>query len=255
MKYNKNTKIISNTQLTEDIYDLRLECPEIASEAKPGQFVNIYLNDSAYMLPRPISICEADDGVLRLVYRVVGSGTGQLSRMKSGEMLDITGPVGNGYDTELINKTYSNVALFGGGVGIPPMVELSKRLDVKTDVFLGYRDVLFLDKDFPADASVHISTEDGSAGTKGNVMDALEESGVTPDCICACGPGPMIRAIRNYAKEKGIKAFFSLEEHMACGVGACLACVCKTKETDEHSQVKNARVCVDGPVFDAEILA
>ena len=254
MKYVKNAKIISNTQLTEDIYDLRLECQEIASEAKPGQFVNIYLNDAAHMLPRPISICEANDGVIRLVYRVVGSGTGQLSRMKPGDTTDVTGPVGNGYDTDLINKTYSNVALFGGGVGIPPMVELSKRLDVRTDVFLGYRDVLFLDKDFPEKASVHISTEDGSAGTKGNVMDALKESSVIPDCICACGPGPMIRAIRHFAQENGIKAFFSLEEHMACGVGACLACICKTKETDEHSQVKNARVCVDGPVFDAEIL-
>lgn len=254
MKFCKNIKILSNKALTDDIYDLRLEAPDITSEAKPGQFVNIYLNDEAHLLPRPISICEANGSELRVVYRVVGAGTQSLSEAKPGDTLDITGPVGNGYDTDMINTSFSQVLLFGGGVGIPPMLELAKRIKVKTDVFLGYRDVLFLDKDFPANVTVHISTEDGSAGTKGNVMDALKESGIKGDCICACGPGPMLRAIKQYAQENSIKAYFSLEEHMACGVGACLGCVCKTKDVDEHSQVKNARVCVDGPVFDVDIL-
>ena len=251
----EKVKILSNKALTEDIYDLKFESAKIAQEAVPGQFVNIYLNDASLMLPRPISICEVSGDTVRVVYRIVGKGTGMLSRLEAGDTIDVTGPVGNGYDIKHINETFSSAALFGGGVGIPPMIELAKRLEIKRDVFLGYRDVLFLDKDFPGDCDVHISTEDGSAGTKGNVMDALSESGVVPDVICACGPAPMLNAIRRYAEEKEIKAFFSLEEHMACGVGACLACVCPTKEKDEHSQVNNARVCVDGPVFDTRVLA
>ena len=253
MVFNK-IKIRFNKPLTDDIFDLRLESPEIAKAAKPGQFVNIYMNDKAHMLPRPISICEINDGEIRVVYRRVGEGTGLLSEMKAGEFVDVMGPVGNGYDTDHINEHFSHVLLFGGGVGIPPMLELAKRLKVPADVFLGYRDVLFLHEDFPANVNVHISTEDGSAGTKGNVLDALQEQGVAGDCICACGPGPMLRAIRAYSEENNIKAYFSLEERMACGVGACLGCVCKTRGVDEHSQVKNARVCLDGPVFEVDLL-
>lgn len=254
MIFCKNVKVLSNKPLTEDIFDLRLECPEITLQAKPGQFVNVYLNDTAHILPRPISICETRGEELRLVYRVVGEGTRLLSGMGQTDTLDVSGPAGNGYDTAHINEAYSRVLLFGGGVGIPPMLELSKRLKVKTDVFLGFRDVLFLHEDFPEHVSIHISTEDGSVGTKGNVMDALISSGISGDCICACGPAPMLRAIRAYSEERDIKAYFSLEEHMACGVGACLGCVCRTKETDAHSKVKNARVCVDGPVFEADDL-
>ena len=137
----------------------------------------------------------------------------------------------------------------GGGIGVPPMLETMKQLDAKKIAVLGYRDELFLNKEFEKNGEVYIATEDGSAGTKGNVMDAIREQKLEADIIYACGPTPMLRAIKQYAEENGIECYISLEERMACGIGACLACVCKSKEIDAHSQVHNKRVCKDGPVF------
>ena len=148
--------------------------------------------------------------------------------------------------------------LLGGGIGIPPMLELAKELSAKSEVLaiLGYRDAnLVLREDLENYAKVLIATEDGSVGTKGNVLDALRESGETVDAICACGPLPMLRAIKACALERDIPAYLSLEERMACGVGACLGCVTKTEEVDAHSHVKNARVCTDGPVFGARSIS
>ena len=143
----------------------------------------------------------------------------------------------------------------GGGIGIPPMLELARELPASAEkqIIVGYRDnQLFLKEDLEEHGTVYIATEDGSVGTKGNVMNAIEENALQADVIFACGPMPMLRAIKKYAEEKEIKAYISLEEHMACGVGACLGCVVKTKEVDHHSHVHNARICTDGPVFDAE---
>ena len=131
------------------------------------------------------------------------------------------------------------------------MLELSKQLDCEKEIILGYKDELFLDKEFEKFGNLSIATEDGSAGTKGNVMNVVEEKNITGDIIFACGPMPMLRAIKAYAEKNNIEAYISLEEKMACGIGACLACVCKTKEKDEHSQVNNARICKEGPVFNA----
>ena len=139
----------------------------------------------------------------------------------------------------------------GGGIGVPPMLETMKQLDAKKIAVLGYRDELFLNEEFAKNGEVYIATEDGSAGTKGNVMDAIREQKLEADIIYACGPTPMLRAIKQYAEENGIECYISLEERMACGIGACLACVCKTKEKDHHSNVHNKRICKDGPVFDA----
>ena len=141
------------------------------------------------------------------------------------------------------------VFLMGGGIGIPPMLETAKQLDAEKIMVLGYRDELFLNKEFEAYGDVYVATEDGSAGTKGNVMDAIRENGLKADMIYACGPTPMLRAIKQYAEEQGIECYISLEERMACGIGACLACVCKSKEKDAHSNVNNKRICKDGPVF------
>ena len=141
----------------------------------------------------------------------------------------------------------------GGGIGVPPILELAKQMKAQKQIIMGYRDrQTFLKEDFEKYGSVYIATEDGSVGTKGNVMNAIEENELEADMIYACGPMPMLRAIKAYAAEKKIKAYISLEEHMACGVGACLGCVVKTKEVDHHSHVHNARICTDGPVFDAE---
>ena len=144
----------------------------------------------------------------------------------------------------------------GGGIGIPPMVQLAKELKKEAEevsVVVGYRDAdLFLDEELRQNGKLYIATEDGSVGTGGNVMDAIAENGLDGDVIFACGPMPMLRAIKKYAEEKQIEAYISLEERMACGVGACLGCVCKTTKKDDHSHVNNARVCTDGPVFEAK---
>ena len=242
-------EIIRHTSLSDGIFDMTLKAEEIAKEAKAGQFISVYLNNKSKILPRPISICGIDKeaGTLRIVYRTVGDGTKELSDYKEGEMVKILGPLGNGF-----TQKDKKAILIGGGIGIPPMLELMKQLDCDKTAVLGYRDSdMFLKDEFEAVGDVVISTEDGSFGTKGNVIDAIKEQGVEGSIIYACGPTPMLRGIKAYAEEMGIEAQISMEERMACGIGACLAFVCKSKDVDSHSHVHNKRVCKDGPVFDA----
>ena len=242
-------EIIRHTSLSDGIFDMTLKAEEIAKEAKAGQFISVYLNNKSKILPRPISICGIDKeaGTLRIVYRTVGDGTKELSDYKEGEMVKILGPLGNGF-----TQKDKKAILIGGGIGIPPMLQLAKELDCEKSIVLGYRDELFLNEEFEPYGSVYLSSEDGMHGTKGNVIDAIKACAVTGDIIYACGPTPMLRGIKQYAAEQNIRCEISLEEKMACGVGACLACVCQTKNVDEHSKVHNARICADGPVFYAE---
>ena len=213
-----------------------------------GQFIGVYPHNESTLLPRPISICEADrkKGRLRIVYRVAGKGTEEFSAMQSGEALKVVGPLGNGFP-----KGEKKAFLIGGGIGIPPMLLLAKTLDCEKSIVLGYRNEEFLANEFKSYGDVYMSSESGTIGIKGTVMDAISECDITGDVIYACGPTPMLKAIQTYALEHDIEAQLSLEEHMACGIGACLACVCKSKDVDDHSKVKNKRVCKDGPVFDA----
>lgn len=248
-KLKMTAKVVSQETLATDVYSLVLEAPEIASQAIAGQFVSVYTHDGSKMLPRPISLCGIDReaGTLRLVYRVVGFGTKEFSQLAAGDTVDILGPLGNGF-----MKSDKKAILIGGGIGIPPMLQLAKELDCEKSVVLGYRDEIFLNEEFEPYAQVYMSSEDGQHGVKGNVIDAMKEYGVDGAVIYACGPTPMLRGIKAYAMGKGIECQISMEEKMACGVGACLACVCKTKDIDEHSQVHNRRICKDGPVFYAE---
>lgn len=243
--------IVSQKQIAEQIYDLWLET-KLAKDAQPGQFVAVYPHDKSTLLPRPISICEVSDDKsrLRLVYRVAGKGTAEFAAYGAKDTLEILGVLGNGFPTEKAKG--KRTFLMGGGIGIPPMLELAKRLDCRKQILLGYRNIdLFLQEDLARYGDVYVATEDGSVGTKGNVMDIINAHGLSADVIMACGPMPMLRAIKKYAEDKGIEAYISLEERMACGVGACLGCVCKTVKTDSHSHVHNARICTDGPVFEA----
>lgn len=242
-------QIISQKEIATDIFSMIISAKEIAAEASPGQFVDLYCADGSKLLPRPISICEIDkeQGTIRIVYRIAGKGTKEFSQLKAGDCITVLGPLGNGYT--LKNK---KAILIGGGIGIPPMLELAKQLDCEKSVVLGYREEAFLADEFEKYASVYMSSDSGAIGVKGTVMDAISEYGIEGDIIYACGPTPMLRAIAAYAKEKGIEAQISLEERMACGVGACLACVCQSKDVDDHSMVHNKRVCKDGPVFEAQ---
>ena len=217
----------SQSELAPGIYSLWLAFPEeynVAAMAKPGQFLSLYSDDGSRLLPRPISICEIDAAkrMIRLVYRVAGAGTLEFSGKQEGDTIAVVGPLGNGF-TPRSGKSI----LIGGGIGIPPMLALAKSLSGEVQVVLGYRDAVhFLKEDFTPYASVYV--------------------------IYACGPMPMLRGVKAFAAEQGIEAQISLEEHMACGIGACLGCVCTTKEKDAHSHVNNTRICKDGPVFDAQ---
>ena len=251
-KQKENAVVHSQEQLADGIYSMWINT-EAAKDAKPGQFISMYTKDATKLLPRPISICEIDkeNGRLRVVYRVTGpkTGTEEFSKLKTGDIIPVIGPLGNGFPYEKAEG--KKVFLMGGGIGVPPILELAKQMDCeKKQIVVGYRDAqTFLKEEFEQNGELYISTEDGSVGTKGNVMDAIRENALEADMIYACGPTPMLRAIKQYAEENGIECYISLEERMACGIGACLACVCKTKEKDAHSNVNNKRICKDGPVF------
>ena len=252
MKYKETAVILEQREISDQIYSLWLHADDIVREARPGQFVSVYCRDVSRLLPRPISICELDkeSGRLRLVYRAVGAGTQEFSGYGPGETLELVGPLGNGFP---LDKGYEKPLLIGGGIGVPPMVELAKWLPGDKAIVSGYRNGdLFLKEELSRNAALYVATEDGSAGTKGNVLDAVRENRLEADAIFACGPAPMLRALKAYAAEQGIDCYLSLEERMACGIGACLACVCTSKDVDAHTNVKNKRICKDGPVFAAE---
>lgn len=236
--------VLCQEKLADGIYSMWLSCPDVAIQAKPGQFISLFCKDNLRRLGRPISICEIDkeNGRLRIVYRVAGKGTEEFSHLEAGEEITILGPLGNGYD-----KLEGDAILVGGGIGIPPMLELAKQMKGNVTVVVGYRNnQLFLKEEFDKYAKVVIATDDGSVGTHGTVIDAMKAEGVNGDFICACGPTPMLKALNAYADEQGLEAYFSLEEKMACGIGVCLGCAVAIK-TDDGFTYK--RVCKDGPVF------
>ena len=228
-----------------------IQTEKIASLAVSGQFISMYTKDGSKLLPRPISLCEIEKEKkqIRVVYRVTGDGTGtqQFSKLSKGDRIDILGPLGNGFPVD--EAAGRKAVLIGGGIGVPPMLELAKQMPGEKVMVMGYRDEQFLTEEFKRQGRLYIATENGSAGTKGNVMDAIAENALTAEIIYACGPSPMLRAIKQYAEENNIVCYVSMEERMACGIGACLACVCQSKEIDGHSHVHNKRVCKDGPVF------
>ena len=246
MEKNQNATVLRQETIAKDIYSMWIETPA-ADKAVPGQFLSLYPKDASRILPRPISICECESGRLRIIYRVVGGGTAEFSAYHAGDPVRILGPLGNGFP-----KEDGHALLIGGGIGLPPLLGLAKTLPGDVDIVCGFRDETFLTDEFSSHGRVWIATEDGSAGTKGTVIDAIREEGLLADVIYACGPMPMLRAVKNHAIKNGIRAWLSLEERMACGIGACLGCVCNSTEVDAHSLVHNKRVCKDGPVFSAE---
>ena len=254
MKQIESCEVLSIKEISKDIFDIRVKADQVVRDAKPGQFVTLYTEDPSKLLPRPMSICGLDkeNGILRMVFRISGKGTAGFAALKEGGHIRVMGPHGNGFPLEA--AAGKKAAVIGGGIGIPPMLETAKSLGnaAKVTAVLGYRDELYLNDEFEkASSAVIISTEDGSAGTKGNVLDAMKANGYKPDIIYACGPKPMLRALKQYAIDENIECWLSMEERMACGIGACLACVCNSTEKDEHSNVNNKRVCKDGPVFNA----
>ena len=223
-KFQETVTVVSQKQIGTGIYDLTIQTKEIAAAAKAGQFVSVYSNDASKLLPRPISLCGIDRkaGTLRLVYRVTGehTGTEEFSRLQAGDTMKIMGPLGNGFTVEKGRKTF----LIGGGIGVPPMLQLAKEMKDAGENFqivMGYRDAgTFLLDEFKEQGESFVATEDGSVGTKGNVLDAIRENHLDADVIYACGPTPMLRALKAYAEEQNMTCYVSMEERMACGIGA-----------------------------------
>ena len=229
--------ILENKALTKDVFRMILS-GDTSDITNCGQFVNILLD--GFFLRRPISVCDYDENTLTLVYKVVGQGTEKMSGMEPGEKLDILTGLGNGYNLE---KSGDKPVLLGGGVGVPPLYNLCKKLikkGAKPTVILGFntKDEIFYEEEFKAlGAETIVTTVDGSCGIKGFVTDALKD--VDYSFFYTCGPEPMLRAIGKAAKTKGQ---YSFEERMGCGFGACMGCSCKTK-------YGNKRICKDGPVL------
>lgn len=230
-----NYKIIENTKIAKDVYKMILQGDTQYITAS-GQFINIKLKDK--FLRRPISVCDYDDTTITIIYKTVGEGTEYMSQLPCGEYLDVLTGLGNGYDISNGTKPL----LIGGGVGVPPMYNLCKRLIAdgqKPTVILGFntRDEIFYEDEFKAlGADVKVTTVDGSYGIKGFVTDAFPSD---YDYFYTCGPMPMFRAIENKAVTSGQ---YSFEERMGCGFGACMGCSCKTKYGSK-------RICKDGPVL------
>lgn len=253
MKYTQGVyPIISKKALAAEIYDMTISCPEVAQAAVCGQFVNIKAD--GFMLRRPISICGIDKekGTLRIVFEVRGKGTKVLSQLAEGQLIDIVAPLG-GRGFELLDKSEKAV-IIGGGIGNPPMLPIARHYGKNATVISGFRNAsaVILQKDFAsAGADVILCTDDGSAGRKGFVTDALADvlSKEKPAVIYACGPSVMLKRIIAQAKDAGVRCQVSLEERMGCGVGGCLVCACRTIRDGEEYY---AHVCKDGPVFNAE---
>lgn len=243
----KNCKITYAKEIAPEIFDFRIFYPEFAEAAKPGQFAHIYL--PGHTLRRPISICDMDKetGTLRLVFQIRGQGTAELAEIQPGNFLSVLAPLGNGFKPEDSSKK----ALFvGGGIGVPPLLSAAKFYGSNADVVLGFRNKnnVILEDDFKAaGCNVETATDDGSYGYHGLVIDLIKDK--NPDIIYACGPSPMLKAVSKFAEEKGIECRISLEERMACGIGACLGCACKLKNDDGSEYM--GHVCKDGPVFDS----
>lgn len=231
-------EIISNNALTENVFKMILK-GDTKYITAPGQFINILL--SGKFLRRPISVCDYDDKTITIIYKVVGEGTAQLSKMQSGKKLDCLTGLGNGYN---ISKS-KNPLVIGGGVGVPPMYNLAKCLIANNQtptVILGFntKSEIFYEQEFKAlGCNVIVATADGSYGVKGFVTDAMPDD---YDYFYTCGPMPMFKAIESVAKTSGQ---YSFEERMGCGFGACMGCSCKTK-------YGNKRICKDGPVLERE---
>ncbi len=232
--------IKSNVKLTESIYEMVLE-GDTSSITASGQFINIKLD--GFYLRRPISICDYDDTTITIIYKVVGEGTEAMSKMQVGEKLDVLCGLGNGFNT---SKSSANPVLIGGGVGVPPMYNLCKKLiseGKSVTVILGFnkQDEIFYEEEFnKLGAKVLVTTVDGSYGIKGFVTDALKS--LDYSYFFTCGPMPMFKAIESTATTSGQ---YSFEERMGCGFGACMGCSCKTK-------YGNKRICKDGPVLERE---
>ena len=249
-----NYPVIEKNEIASGIFSYTILCPEVAAEAKPGQFVHIRVE--GFTLRRPISISDIDKkkGTIRIIFEVRGKGTLKMTTTSVGEEIDMIAPLGNGFTLPEQLPEGKKIAVIGGGIGVPPLYAVAKQYGEKASVILGFRshDKIILKSDFSAlGANVAICTDDGSYGVKGLVtlplVEQLEKGEIAG--IFACGPTPMLKAIVNAAKLYNVPCQVSLEQRMGCGVGACVGCACTIRKNGRDFTL---RVCKDGPVFNGE---
>lgn len=244
-------RIIKKQSIAKDCYDFTIYCPEIADITQAGQFAHVKVN--GFSLRRPISICEVDkiNNTIRLVFEVRGEGTKVMSNFNEDMFIDIIAPLGHGFTLLQEDK---KAIVIGGGIGVPPMVEVAKHYGKNATAIIGFRssNAVILNNDFiKYGVNTIVCTDDGTMGQKGFVTVSLEQhlQNEKADIIYACGPKGMLKGIIEIANKYSIRCEVSLEERMACGVGACLGCACKTvKNGEEHF----LHVCKNGPVFDSK---
>ena len=278
MSIQENCRVVENTRLGEGLYLMVLDAPEIVKLTQCGQFVHIACGEG-HLLRRPISICTWQGSHLRIVFQVKGDGTKWLSERKVGDVLDVLGPLGHGFDVQALGD---RPIFIGGGIGVPPMlgcVRTAVEKGAQPAAILGFRNkgAVILEDDFRDECETFVTTDDGTYARHGFVTDVLKEqvAGATGVAAChlllqhigdkadvlkeqvagatgvaACGPKPMLKAIAAIAKEAGVPCQVSMEERMGCGIGACLVCACALKS--ENGETRYGHVCKDGPVFNAE---
>ena len=253
MRYTEEQgRLLYKAEIAPGIFNFTLTAPKIAAIAATGQFVTVLCE--GFELRRPISLCgfDAAAGILRLVFEVRGKGTAWLAQRQIGENLSLVGPLGHGFP---LLESDKKVLLVGGGIGTPPLLPIARHYGSNATVITGFRNAasVILQDDFQAvGAKTILCTDDGSAGFHGFTTQAMERHLAESDCdvVYTCGPKVMMKRVAEQANKKGIPCWVSMEERMACGVGACLGCACKTK--DENGDPRMARVCLNGPVFDAQ---
>ncbi|HZK09877.1 MAG TPA: dihydroorotate dehydrogenase electron transfer subunit [Clostridia bacterium] len=232
MEAYRKVTIFENTQLTKDMYEMKVELTDLP---QAGQFYMLRAWTDVPYLPRPFSVCDADGKHLSFLYQKVGKGTEIMTKLRPGDQIDLLGPLGKGYPLEK-----GSIALIGGGVGIAPLVYLAKHLRGPIDVYLGFKEeAFFTDRFIPYARKVFLSTENGSSGHQGFITELLDDN---YDAAYACGNTQMMKSVKD--KIDGL-LYVSLESHMACGIGACLGCV-------QESSQGQLCVCKDGPVFNAK---
>lgn len=254
--FNDRVTIIRQEMLDQSIYRMVLKAPEIAQAATPGQFVNLYSDDKTKLLPRPISICDVDpqEGLLILIYAVVGKGTQEMAEKQPGDTIRVMGPLGKGFPVEEAQNA-DEVFIVGGGLGMPPLLYLSRMIadPQKVKIFLGFRSQAWMGSEFEPYGTVYMASDDGATGFKGNVVHRIgfylrEQNESKQRVLYSCGPLPMMAAIQKFfAEDETMDLWFSLEERMGCGFGACAGCPAKLRMPD--GSIKQEGVCKLGPVF------
>ncbi|RXI98075.1 dihydroorotate dehydrogenase electron transfer subunit [Anaerobacillus alkaliphilus] len=248
----ENMEIVSQKNIASQVYELVLQGQELVSLAIQGQFLHVKVSEGTDpMLRRPISIAsiDKDKNQLTVIYRAGGRGTNMLANKQVGDQVSVLGPLGNGFPVEATNAGEKAV-LIGGGIGVPPLYELSMQLVAKGITvihvlgFASSKDVFYEEK-FTELGETYVATMDGTKGYHGTVIDVIKDKGISFDTIYSCGPTPMLKAIETtFPEERG---FLSLEERMGCGIGACFACVCHVQ--NDPTGIAYKKICTDGPVF------